>query len=276
MPSVHWKVNFFFKGLGQGWSETWYFDSSILQEVRANSVAFARKRSDCMAADYNLFAIRLTNEDADRDSLLFSVDMTGTLDPTLEPDYPGTALLVRLGVQNTYWRALYFRGIPDSLINANRNSNPTFVPPFLQAFNKWVQFLLGATLQPGSWRMKVIDKTASPKIDLLDITDLGADRLSLTTVTPHGLAVGDTAIVYNVRGLPIPLGRKQVVVVTNANTFQIRGSLPAGFAYAGTGKVRKFAALYPVITRADFANATHRNTGRPFGQQRGSRRRKLV
>lgn len=274
MPSGHFKVNLFFTAANQGWSETYYKNATNYTEclVQTNLLVAARQACLCRSAD--LAYARITDEDNLRDSFLFRPAGIRGGDLQVKIDQSFTAVKIKMRVANQYWRQLYLRGIPDDVSQPDIGDSPTNVPAFDTALTQFMQFIR----QPAApWALKVIDK-ANPMIGVLDAETPSVNRMRITTPTSHGLSVGQYVKIYNLRSVlkasnpPRPPGVLQVKNVPDLVNFDVQFSLPTGFIYSGTAKMRKILADYPAITTTDFDGITHRIVGRPFDLPVGRRR----
>lgn len=190
------------------------------------------------------------------------------LSATNDPDYPATALLLRLRTTTSalrYTTRQWIRGIPDSDVRSSGRFQP--IATHIRNYNAFKAQLLLAT---NSWAMRVLVKT-TPILDVDLITAAG-----VVTIPGHG---------YNALLVPrkVRISRAKNMAYANkvwritnltTDTFQLVGwDPPASLGtYQGGGKSQ--AQLYDEIAfnEAEFVRATSHKTGRPSNVLSGRRR----
>lgn len=272
MATAYYKVILFMNHPRGGWSETYYTQSTSVQSASTDAFRLAKKRGTLLAPPSQLVAYRVGEEGNPRNTELVGVDVPNFSGiATADSDTPWQAVLLRMSAVGTgYKRPLYIRGIPDRYYDV--------AEPVNLVYSAWLNQLNNVfrpELVSGSWWVKGRQK-GSPTNKVPIVTWDATTQEDLTLVgqsTPSGLKPGDFVQIYKLKGLPQAPGLTQVAFADPALlTFKLRLHTPLNFLYAGNGYYIKYAPAYNVITSTNLGDVVHRDTGRPFGEQRGRRR----
>lgn len=308
MPSNYVRGTTFFQDMTSyvpsGWSESHWLRTPDLDLQQAIPVLqnYALKRQQLLAPGIAITYLRVSNDNVFRDSQivpgLIPLQMAGgplltpvaqgnnaqssgnagpnnpPLNPLfqgLEPDMDWTAVLMRGegGAPYTARSLFWIAGVPDSLtIHSNRG---IVDPTWLGLFATWTNELTQ------NWGFLGQDNSnANPPKQITNVIPPPPAGLATVTCPAHGFVSGQQVAVRGVKTIQ-NLG-KQVnvtwqIIVTDANTFQLAGSvnLPQ-FQYASGGTARlKTRVLIPYakVIQRRFGS---RKRGRPFGLLTGRRR----
>jgi len=244
-----------------GWSETFYYNGSFeaaLSAFQQGANSFCATRAALLPTGCGIIGQRYQQTSPVGPSATRSQLFPGrTATPA---DVPQMALLCSVpgvGVPNV--RPMTLRGIPDEYVVEGEFSPSR---PYSDALKKF--FNSGLT----NLYFKGKDKT-QPKIDIATVT---AGQV-VTTVLPHGLAVGDSVLIAKNKVTASGNTQKAiglVVSVTSATIFTTE-SLNL---FAGTGGyAQKQIVIYVQVDppNVQFSRIVVRKVGRPFVQYRGRR-----
>lgn len=267
MPN--YKVNVFFKLDIQGWSETFYVEAADHATARSRFDDCLRKRMALIAEPTEPVAIRVSDDAFPRDSILEPIRIADypRYDKTFLADEPWAALVVRLEATPLYWRHLMMRGIPDRL--AGKEGDIDLPPAWRTKLNAFLTQLVTDQI-----RLKVLDRSGSNPTKAVFLATLDAGFSKITSLVPHGLALGDRVAFYS-RPRVSP-HQTRVRAVADANTFTVDAVYDSAGLINNRATFRKVSYMYVAITGGQRRYVGHRDTGRPFGQLRGARRRTPV
>lgn len=261
-----YKVTWFFRDVNaHGWSESIYNTGFDTQGVYTRALALVDKRLDILGREAELIALRVANDDPQRDSALKSFapgDGQGQYPPAADnnnTDFSDTSLLVLLYATSKKKGRLFLRGIPDDVCN---NAGQYTPPPFfVNKFQTWAIALAGE----GSWAVR----TFAPPAAKVPITTIDQSQLTgtatIVTGAPNLLVPGDLVVFTGGRGSRGLRGRHRVLAAaTDGITFRVPCNkllLP----YDGGMSVQKVAFELTPFSSATVVRITRRKAGRPFG-----------
>lgn len=184
----------FLRSGDQGWTEGYFLDQPDHDGARNALGILALRRTHILSTDAHIQAVRVSNIDSPRDSLLTRYtegatperqgDYGGGIDP--EPcNQPSDAAIIELVSTPARKGRIYLRGIPDALI-----ASGAFTPDaeWLAAFNT-LAASWGATIRDGSFRVRTKDPAGGAFFSVITQVNL----MGLTTRRtgrPFGLRRG--------------------------------------------------------------------------------------
>lgn len=253
-----------------GFSESWYStlppDST---QLNANWSQLCTLRAALMAKNVTIVGQRIQTVRPTGASRSFDTVYPGP--STAANDLPSMALQWTVRSTTPNQRSVILRGIPDArVINGEYNNVSTYDAAIVAYF----------THLKANWGYLGLDRTILP-VKLVSVDNAGL----VTTMEPHGLAVGDDAEVMsavNVRGVKHS-AVVRVLTVPSDTTFTVfvprlgRDEPPtAPFVFNTVrGRVRKLVYAFKdvQITSSEMTNPTAitRKAGRPFRVFRGRR-----
>jgi hypothetical protein len=271
MANSFFKVIFFFSFPKAGWSETYYTFAGNLEEANSEAGTLQGERLKVLAAPYRMDAYRISEENNPRNSILVEVGLSGQYNKIARGDVPWQAQLLRLvSVGSEAKRPLYLRGIPDAVFDEADPQNVDAID-----WKAKVKNTLAKQLVLGPWHIKARTRpTGLNKVPITnwEFTPLEHESL-VTTAAPTGLNTDDKIQVYKLRGFTPAPGICRVVSANPAAvSFRVRLHTPADFTYEGGAYYVKYSPIYPEVRFVYFGPVIHRDTGRPFGLQRGRQR----
>jgi hypothetical protein len=180
-----------------------------------------------------------------------------------DADFAETALLVRLFGPQPYIANQWMRGVPDGAITLAGRYTPRGAD--VTAFNKIVAELTNAS---NGWSLRSLNQSNAKQL-VTAVTTAG-----VVTVPAHGFSTGNTVRISRTGGLP-GLNKIWKITVIDSSNFQLVGVPTGGFAgsYTKPGTAQLQAYIFQQITGVTALRCTKHNTGRPFGQLSGRRRR---
>lgn len=271
-----YKIDTFFALDNQGWSESFYMPATDPDTCYNQYLAVYQARAAILADPCKVVALRISDIAISRDSTLFTIPSAPLFPGTNLADRVGNARRIRMENNSIYWRHLLLRGIPDEVFDRANPGNATKVA-WVAAANLWIKAITGvAPYNPSrTCYIRVAFKPPPPEVKVMGfLPDPVNPGVQLVT-TDIALAVnlGDIVTFYNMRGFLPKIHKAQVVGLPVGGTFKIRYSQEEAAPLSPSARVKKEVfVLVPIQTVSDLGQ-THRNTGRPFGQQLGRRRR---
>lgn len=273
MPN--YRVTFFFESGQSGWTESYYrVTANHQQAMNAARGLFLTRRLGMTGSNVNCQAIRVTDPDPPRDTLLETVNANNPQNP--RGDYPGLGVHVRLSAGPQYWREQIFRGPPDSwMVYSEALGLFTYTADWQLNFQQFEIQLVNA-----GWSLRVFDRVGVPAVKVVDVDREPAASLAIiTTDGAHGLVIGQTVALTGIVGrigvngqtIRRPTGHYQVITTPTGTTFGVLQSLPSDYVYSHGGTSRAVTYAYPVISRADVREPRTRRPGRAFFVPAGRR-----
>jgi hypothetical protein len=268
-----------------GWSESYYRNNpsaTLITEMAALKL-LADKRIKLSGAQTKLSWLKVSNEEIDRDVLVYSYGAeTGVLptgDSRYNSDSRFAALICkRANINNTAVSNLLLRGLWDELVVsegfASLNSN------WVAAWGAFLAVYIGVPPIVGAgWGFGAKNPATSAKLTITNVTQAATGQINFTTVEiPPGAPANETkhrVFISGVQGAAT-LNGQQVIVVKGDRSFQTVNRLPM-LPYLGLGKVTWNTNEFYEITQVQALRTTERKTGRPLYLSRGrSRVRKLA
>jgi len=247
-----------------GFSETLYALEAIgdsLLAAKINRLLVAR--AALMPKNVRIVGYRLQTVEPVGASRSFDNVFVGS--STAQNDLPQAAFQWTVRSATTpNQRQLILRGMPDARIVTGEWSPSA---AFTAALQTYFGFLTA------DWRFKAIDRTVLP-VKIASITDAGV----LTTVTPHGLVLGDKVNIMSTNAGDFGFKSYTAAVVLTGTATTCTIALPgrSEFIRASTGgRARKAGTIFCQfsITGEEVANPTAitRKAGAPFRKFRGRR-----
>lgn len=263
-----YKLNLFFSGAGQGWSETYYMNAATSDAAFTSFISVLRPRMAVLESSFDLVAVRISDDAIFKDSSLFNVNASQFpkyVSDTIEPCPSWVAALIHLQSGGIFWRSLYLRGMHQDALETNTNVMGR--QNFYRLLTIFVQ-----SLQNSGIEIKALGKPpAVPQLQVLSAI-WNAPVTTITTNGAHGYNQGDRVQFYYMRGLKPRIGKQSVISVGAFNQFTVLYQVPVGYQPGPSAAVRRLSYGYEPVDFASFERIVHRITGRPFGQERGARR----
>lgn len=187
------------------------------------------------------------------------------------PDLWWTAALLRLGAGPGMYGHQFVRLIPDTLTQAAFQGTAGQID-WDKALVKYFRLLVNDT-----WGMIGIPRGPTLRKAISSIGIAVAEKRTITTAVPHGLAVGAKFRIGGFRGAPGTAvnGDYLVEEVVDANTLRIRDdpAIAIVFPVTNWGQLWPTAKVFGayVTDQCRFRRFSKRNTGRPFGVLVGRR-----
>lgn len=275
MPAF--KVNFFFKHILGGWSETYYAEDTNITSAAVDAGILAPLRAKLLGVGSELTTIRVSDETITGDSVVESNPAVARVLPTAISDTPWQTVLCSLQAGSIYRRNLAVRGIPDLVYEPVTPTEKTNRDLWFQSLkNDFFARLINAV---AGWRERVHLRSAdnlSRKI--LQFTP-GVGRYVLTLNSAlTAPTVGDFLKITKIREFPSLAGEFPILAFTTVAPFtvDIAANNPTTFVYRHKAECRLQIIGYRQITTANFVRFGSHRVGRPFGEQVGRRRRRVV
>lgn len=272
------KYTMLFNFLGQGWSETWYYNANVPFPVAQNSVFDNLMQSRGLLCGENVVAAgwRLSDVSNPRNTfvrLFGKVNNSGLL-----PDTATNAWLASVrGVNGVGRRQLWLRNVPDAWIAFDTTAEK-FVPtgPLINALAGYT----GTLVQP-PWCIRTVQSLAASTTKAR-VTAVAAGPAGGTVLTVNlgGVPVGTSIVVSGFRG---PLGflngtydgNTGSTLGTTTLTLNHKGVTAAdAAAYVGGAFARTLVFFYTSISTIDLVAPRERKVGRAFFVPRGRRSRR--
>jgi hypothetical protein len=264
--TINVKCDMIFEGGRFGWTETLYRVDATLEDALTAMKLLAFQRMPLLAQGYGLRAVRVSNDQVQRDSL--GAEFFQSVQPIAPTpgDLQGTALLCRAESGSLYRRSYFLRGVAD-----NEVTFPDVSPLDAYYLAAFQGFQGALTSQSSRYYIKAIPKPPAgfPKV-------VAVDLLSnlITTFPEHGYARGDEILIRGTTGIPGLNNRFTVNTVTDTFRFTIFTPPLFGTLTRFTGTTRSAIPGYFPITTFFYQREGHRDTGPGFSQGRGRRRRR--
>lgn len=247
-----------------GFSESYYSTLAVnAPQLLANWDVLARKRAALLPTNSRVVGGRFQTVDPVGSSRQYDNVYIGTA--ATANDLPGVALQWTMRSSTTAnQKNVILRSIPDArVVTGEYSPSPAYDAALQTFFNELV----------ANWVFRGIDRT-QPLVRIKDIIGDG----TVTTLSNHGLAVGDQVNIMSTR--PDAAHTKTYVAivteVTGLTTFKHVPADQNQFVQSSTGgRLRKVVIIYPpqTITTGEVVTpvAITRKVGRPFRVFRGRR-----
>jgi len=264
--TVNARTTFFFEDGKYGWSESYFSQPASVQAARAAALLIAPKRIALLGTGPVFAAIRVSDADIERDSLItLAADIPTGKDRREEAsDVPYSSWLCQLSNGTRYKRPLYLRGCPDIDITDPEDAAAHGV--FKKAWAAYV-----AALIAGGYMLRVLLRgTDNPS---KKITDVFGDAAGFkVTTAAHGLVNNDVVRISGVKGSTVPKGKYTVRKVDDDNFVALHLPAPGAVGYTGGGEWTKQIIGFKPVTEGIIVRQTRRATGRPFDSPHGRRK----
>lgn len=268
------RVNFFFEQGDQGWQELyWRSDDPNLITSLEQATFLAKNRQLFLNRDAELIAIRVSDEDVTRDSLISNIRGVYPRSKAvalLTPDQPWVAVLERLEAGSLYRRQLYLRGGVKGVYSATL-TKPDLNNPWGRLVQKYNDILRN---QANGWKFRVTLRGAdSPKVGIVAVVK-GVGPPPFLTCTAPGLvtATGDKVRLSGFKtstGTLKDIGGIYYVSLGGTGTFTVDLSVAPTGTYAGDGVVTPLKPAYRSITSADAIRVVRHKVGLTYGGFKG-------
>lgn len=256
------------RNISEGWSEQIYTIGDIpgSQTLLANQLS---PRSIFLANDMEIHAYRsaVVGDTKNSQTTKLQLPQRGQYNDGVNEAKDCILYLLKTAVASH--RLMTFRGIPDGAIASD---NLTDVGRALTpSIDSYVSGLIAAGLV-----LKVKSAIAFPPIQIQAMANLTpGSPIGVTTVAAHGYEDGDIINLAGIRGYPYLLGR-WLIQVTGATTFVLTGSERYNISSGRVGTVQAVVYAGQTVTKYGYDSVGTRATGRPFGQPRGKRPKKVL
>lgn len=238
-----------------GWSESWYDDTIIVDNLLRDFNRLCSKRAALLPNTGVIVAQRFQQVDPVGPARLQLSRFPGTQS---ECDYPSLALLCRVagsGVRNS--RPMYLRGIPDEMITRGEFS-PTF------NYGAAVQRFF-TELEGYRFRAQSLSAVEVPVLTILDTGEVHTAAPGLA-----GVAAGSRVQVSRCQKADKTTVSGRFFVASRASdTIFTLANWTAGEVTGGS--VRIYETIFPLVPADGVTSGriVTRKVGRPFGQFRG-------
>jgi hypothetical protein len=261
-----YKATFFFQQGENGWSEGWHTPLTDLPSIIGAVNRYVGFRLGVLQEGAQLTHIRVSDDLTFRDVLIDPAPLprkgTGQGNPkTLGLGSPFVALDITAQTNPVITKHLFMRGIPQGQTD---DVAPSYGGAYALAIGQFLTYL-----KAGDWGIKAKDRSQVKQ----PIASINAAGLVSLTFPLGTLPVGPPAPIVQILGVKrslVPIRTYQVVNVTSASSFTLRGW--GGQVLSNVGYIRlvQYTITAPLITAVIDA-VTERRVGRPFGVQRGRR-----
>ncbi len=266
----HYKITTFFEQGKQGWSESWYIESTAQAVANGRAQTLSAKRQNMLAEGVNIIGIKVSDVDVFGDSRALQ---------GLDADAPDNANeqkqdVIGVGAQylceagNQYRSVRVFRGMPDSYAVWDDSKERMWLTAkaqkLFEGFFKEIKTL--------DLRLKA--KLAPPQVATVKVQDLSLNaqgNYQITTAAPHTLLTGEDV---HFRGKTVgsypKLRGEHTIFRIDDTSFEVRvedvNAIPKYLGGVTYTKVE-----YGYVEYDDFVlkGVSKRDTGRPFGLSRG-------
>lgn len=261
------RVSFFFTQQGDrlgGWSVNFWNNLSSVAGVQAASLTLQSAIYKWMGLGNNAPYIRISQVGNFRSAFIVNTNNTSTVTGGVnDADFVDTALLVRLIGPQPYTANMWLRGIPDAAVSSAGRYLPRAQD--VTALNNIIAQLTQAS---NGWVVRNLNQSNAKQL-ITAVTLAG-----VVTVPAHGFSSGNTVRISRTGGVP-GLNKVWKITVIDSSNFQLIGVPTGGFTggYTKPGTAQLQTYLYQAIQGVTPLRATKHNTGRPFGQLTGRRRR---
>jgi pimeloyl-ACP methyl ester carboxylesterase len=254
-------------GISEGWSEAVYAIGSI-PSMNALLNSLITPRAQFLGTDMQIHAIRSSYVGSPKLSQTTKFASPQVGQGSGPSNTPQDAILYNYKSAVNARRILTFRGVPDTWVSAGVLTALGIAG--LGSIDSYCQALLAAVVG-----IKIPD----PSVLVQDIVSIGntvpGGIIVVTSALAHGLTTGDTVNIAGMRGYPYLLGRWKINVLS-ATTFSLNGSARYNIQLNGVGTFQGVEYILQSPSTFGFNMVAVRKTGRPFGQPRGKRSKRLL
>jgi hypothetical protein len=268
-----------YKGPIGGWSEVYYQLGSTPDDAQTTLMTLANQRLAVLMPNYRLSYTRVADVDNPGVASVKGRFLAGTYQGPSKGLSGSTGQLWVASHVTLYAdggrpsRKLMMRGIPaevSALLTAEED-----VTVRTQWLTSQALYLGGLAAQKYLIKSR-LKATQPPTYKILSVTFQGP-QVALVLKTVQGLNQGDRVHLYNLRAFEGLSGDRVLNSVTQAtNTVTVSAFNAEDGEYQGNGYLQPISYVYTPIKTFDASAITHRDTGRPFGLQRGRRRNPTI
>lgn len=267
------KITYFFNsilGRSAGWTETYWTTASSIKTALGQAMSGAPYRAACLSEDSAMVYVRVSDPMNPRLVLINDFEAVPVQSGQWAGAPPWNCFLMRLVTTTGPRRAIFFRDIPATLANDENNINNA-EPAFAAACNAFKNWMLTFGTP---WALQT--NTPPGPRGLIQVLAPNAQQfVVVTTTAPHGLSASLPVKLTKISTFP-QLNKTWRITVIDATNFGLNDSFwpePGAPNVVGEGKFAQKNYNYPLISDLIYERVTHRIVGRPFGLQRGARRR---
>jgi hypothetical protein len=253
--------------VSQGWSEAFYAISDI-PTMNALLASLLGPRAAFLGTDMEIHAYRsayVGSPKLSQTTKLASPQQGQGSGPSNEP---GDAILYNYKAATNSHRILTFRGVPDTYIEKGE------ITPIGRA-NLGLMDAFCIAIKAGGVGLKI----PNPFELVTSLVSIGnaapGGTIVCTSAAAHGLETGDHVNIAEIRGYPYLLGKWKINVLS-ATTFELVGSDRYNVQLNGQGTFQGIVYVLQAASTYGFNMVAYRKTGRPFGQPRGRRARRVL
>jgi pimeloyl-ACP methyl ester carboxylesterase len=269
MPSqlVQGLLYFRDSAVSEGWSESVYYVGDI-PGMNMLLSSLVTPRSLFLANDCEIHAYRSAYVGGSKLSQTTKYPSPQVGQTSEGVNECGDAILYNYKSATNAHRQLTFRAVPDGAIGGNK------LTPIGTALLASIDSYCLA-LRNGGVGLKVPDATVLVQqiVSLANVVPGGP--LQITSALAHGLTTGDQVNIAGLRGFPYLLG-KWKIAVQSATTFTLNGSQRYNATLGAEGTFQGIEYVLQTASSFGFNMVAFRKTGRPFGQPRGKRSKRLL
>lgn len=262
-----WRVSFYFSQQADrlgGWSENFWNNQSSVDGVTAAATTLQNALYQLKGFGVDAPYIRISQVGNFRSAFVINtlLQSTATGAPN-DADFPTNAILFRLNSTQPYFNNQWLRGIWDNVVSKGGHYIPT--AGWTSLFNSFMSQL---TVTTNGWVTRNLNQTNLKQL-ITAVTLAG-----VVTVPTHGYITGQQIRISRTGGI-VGLNKIWKIVKIDNDTFSLVAPPAGGFsgAYTKPGTAQLQAYLYQSILGSQNVRASKHNTGRPFGQLTGRRRR---
>jgi len=280
MPNVY-KINHFFRLHAQGWSETYYREST--DAVTAATVAnnLITKSLGVRAQGVVFQAVRAARIDGERESFLNKIERgndVGIVRQDFGPDVTAVSAELRFISPTGRTRYLWLRGLPDAQTVRNGLDGVSVVG---EAYGTKLS-QLHVALRAEDYKMRVVSQAASLLRQVTGIISEPGNSPNVLKVMHAGGALGG---VYGdsvrfigpiLRQFPLLKGKHKIISSAADHVLIALASdiTPIAVLAPVTGQIKRYAFELQTLFTYQFSRFGTHDTGRPIDTPRGRRRKR--
>lgn len=184
------------------------------------------------------------------------------------PDFHDTGLLITLNAGQFNRGRITLPFIPDTTHQLPTGLNLT--QNWINSYIKWSN-----NLNQDKWCVKGLkNATVNKWIPISKITRaVAGDDATVTTLTPHGFAIGQTVRLSKVKGFTNGLYIVSKLGAAPLTQFELLDTPGAALNPGNKGRARLMEPVYEQIQTTIWRRISRRKAGRPFAAPRGSQKR---
>jgi len=258
-----------------GWSETWYLDKSNLDSAKSPCDNLATIRAKLLGTFGTLEAVRISFVDPPRRSLIRPLNRQGTADTGFRADVPWTAVMGTVKDDTgEHQRVTMLRGIPDSYIARLADGKYDLEGAGTLA-GEWSGFM--QSLRTNGFHFRARDSSGAWGVET-QVTAFGTSAVGnkIKISTTAALTIGSYVTFRDVTGDGGVMKGKHRILRLEGVDYVLATDVPTAAnpsSWVG-GKVRPVRTWFFPVGGGALQRPAHRDTGRPFGLQRGRQPKK--